>query len=344
VVPLDIPTEWEKDRSGQTPPGGINHRGALRVAPLGAHGDTVWVTFDLDTSSGTAFRIPATNVTPVPISGNSFIPFFPYASGRYTNAQVWAQILASSFGLSAEPSLLGGTDYAFGGARTGPVTDLLPPSIEAQVATFLSQHGGVAPSDALYVVEGGGENARDALEAIGNCGGSLFCISTIIQSTAADLAADTGAIDSKLEGAGAKDIVVWNVPDSGKTPAVLTSGALASMFGTSLSSAMNKALLDAIGDDPNVELFDAFGLLRDAVAHPSDFGLSNVTDACAQLTACDPTQYLFWDGIHPTSAAEPFISDAILSLVEAVPEPSALALLAAALAGLGLIRRSRPSD
>ena len=41
VVPLDIPTEWEKDRSGQTPLGGINHRGALRVAPLGAHGDTV---------------------------------------------------------------------------------------------------------------------------------------------------------------------------------------------------------------------------------------------------------------------------------------------------------------
>jgi hypothetical protein len=30
---------------------------------------------------------------------------------------------------------------------TGPVTDLLPPSIEAQVAIFLSRHGGVAPSD-----------------------------------------------------------------------------------------------------------------------------------------------------------------------------------------------------
>jgi len=312
----------------------------LSVSDANAGFSSLYVFGDSLSDSGNNAVALAPNVTPVPVSGNSFIPFFPYASGRYTNAQVWAQILASSLGLSAAPSLLGGTDYAFGGARTGPVTDLLPPSIEAQVAIFLSQHGGVAPSDALYVVEGGGENARDALEAIGNCGGSLFCISTIIQSTAADLAGDIGAIDAKLEGAGAKDIVVWNVPDIGKTPAVLASGALASMFGTSLSSAMNKALLDAIGDDPNVELFDAFGLLSDAVAHPSDFGLSNVTDACAQLTACDPTQYLFWDGIHPTSAAEPFISDAILSLVEGVPEPSALALLAAALAGLGLIRRS----
>jgi outer membrane lipase/esterase len=99
------------------------------------------------------------------------------------------------------------------------------------------------------------------------------------------------------------------------------------MFGTNLSFAMNKALSDAVGGDPDVELFDAFGLLSDAVAHPSDFGLSNVTDACAQFTPCDPSQYLFWDGIHPTSAAEPFISDAILSLVEGVPEPPTLVLL-----------------
>jgi outer membrane lipase/esterase len=60
------------------------------------------------------------NVTPVPISGNSFIPTFPYASGHYTNGPVWAQSFAFNLGLSASPSLLGGTDYAFGGATTGP--------------------------------------------------------------------------------------------------------------------------------------------------------------------------------------------------------------------------------
>jgi phospholipase/lecithinase/hemolysin len=304
---------------------------------------SLYVFGDSLSDSGNNAVVFAPNVTRVPIPGNSFIPTFPYASGRYTNAEVWAQILASSLGLSAGPSLLGGTDYAFGGARTGPITDLLPPSLEAQVAIFLSQHGGVAPSNAVYVVEGGGENARDALAAIGDCGGNPFCVSGVIQSTAADLVGDIGTIDSELEGAGAKNIVVWNVPDIGKTPAILASGALASMFGTNLSSAMNKALSDAVGGDPDVELFDAFGLLSDAVGHPSDFGLSNVTDACAQLTPCDPSQYLFWDGIHPTSAAEQFISDAILSLVEGVPEPPTLVLLAAALAGFGFICRPRPN-
>jgi len=42
---------------------------------------------------------------------------------------------------------------------------------------------------------------------------------------------------------------------------------------------MNTALLGAIGGDPDVKLFDAFGLLDDVVA----FGLSNATDACAQF-------------------------------------------------------------
>jgi len=107
---------------------------------------------------------------------------------------------------------------------------------------------------------------------------------------------------------------------------------------------MNQALSGAIGNDPDIELFDAFSLLNEAVVHPSDFGLSNVTDACAQFIACDPSQYLFWDGIHPTSAAEPFISDAILSLAEGVPEPSSLGLLLAALAGFGLIGRSRAEN
>ena len=88
----------------------------------------------------------------------------------------------------------------------------------------------------------------------------------------------------------------------------------------------------------DIKLFDIFGLMNDAIANPGDFGLSNVTDACAQFLACtvDPSKFLFWDGIHPTSATETIISDAMMSLV--VPEPSTLALLVVALLGLGLIR------
>ncbi len=176
--------------------------------------------------SGNNAVVLAPNVTPVPISGNAFIPTFPYASGHYTNGQVWAQSFALSLGLSANPSILGGTDYAFGGARTGPLTpnpfpgglfNPFPPSLETQVAFFLLQHANVAPGTALYVVAGGGNNARDALVAAAGCGGNPVCINGIIQSAALAYAGDTGIIDAELELAGASKIIVWDVPDIGVT-------------------------------------------------------------------------------------------------------------------------------
>jgi outer membrane lipase/esterase len=296
---------------------------------------SLFVFGDSLSDSGNNAVALAPNVTPVPIPGNSFVPIFPYASGNYTNAQVWPQILASSLGLSAKPSLLGGTDYAFGGALTGG-SNPIPPSLEMQAALFLSQHGPMIPSDALYIVEGGGENAFQALAAAGGCGGNLACINGVIQSTTAGYVGDIKTIDSELESAGAKNIVVWNVPNIGDTPAVLAEGSASSILRTTFASVMNDALLAAIGSDPEIKLFDDFSLLNQVIADPGAFGLSNVTDACAQFITCDPSKFLFWDGIHPTSAAETIISDAIESLV--VPEPSTLTLLAAAFLGFGFVR------
>jgi phospholipase/lecithinase/hemolysin len=296
----------------------------------------LYVFGDSLSDSGNNAAILFPNVTPVPISGNAFTPTFPYASGRYTNGEVWAQMLASSLGLSADPWLRGGTDYAFGGARTGPLI-AIPPSLETQLALFLIQYHGLAPSSALYVVAGGGNDLLDALDGIAGCGSNLFCINGVIQSAVSGFAANIGNIIAALQAAGAQDIVLWDVPDVGVAPKVRAEGA--SALATAIASSMNAALLSAVGGDPQVTLFDAFGLLDAVVADPTAFGLSNVTDACAQYIDCDPSQYLFWDGIHPTSAADAIISDAILTLVENVPEPPTLLLFGIAIGGLLFARR-----
>jgi outer membrane lipase/esterase len=310
----------------------------------------LYVVGDSLTDSGNNAIALAPNVTPLPIPGNDFIPTFPYASGRYTNDEVWAQTLASALGLAAAPSLLGGTDYAFGGAQTGPLTPNplpgglfapFPPSLETQAAFFLAQHGNIAPATALYIVAGGGEDVLQALRSINGCGGSLGCVDTVIQATAEAFAGNIENIISALQNAGATNIVLWDVPDVGDAPVAHALGV--SPLATAIASSMNLALSSAIGTDPSIKLFDAFGLLDEVVADPNMFGLVNVTDACAQFIACDPSQYLFWDGIHPTSAADPIITDAILSLIAEVPEPSTVAVLSVALVVLVFARRRPPA-
>ena len=280
--------------------------------------------------------VPGALRTTTPIADPVLIPTYPYATNRYSNGPVWVEQLASSLGLSALPSMAGGTNYAFGGARVGPSGSSFPYSLRDQVSSYLGSTGGVASASALYVVEGGGNDARDVFQTAA-LGGDYV---TLIGNYALNVA----TIITQLKLAGAHDILLWNVPDIGKIPAIQAYGPAVAGQASFLVAAMNSALGSALATLPapwmtGIHLFDAFGTFNDLYAHPSNYGFDDVSNACAASAACisDPNGTFFWDGIHPTTAGHTVL--ARMALAE-LPEPATLVLFALALAGLAFSQRT----
>lgn len=288
--------------------------------------------------------VPPFNVTQrSDITSNSFIPTDPYASSyQYSDGNVWAYPFATMLGLPAQvagPVLGGGlgANHACGGATTGPLNNSTPPpSLLTQTAQFIISLGSAqAPEDALYVVAGGGNNARAAMSAIAGGADPAATIS----ATAIQFAADIGDIVDALQGKGARQIVVWNVPNLGLAPAVAAGGPAASTLGISITQSMNDALSVRLAGENDVKTFDFFGLATSIHANPNAYGLTNITDAVGAIPGADPATYLYWDGIHPTSTAHTIIAQSLYMGV--VPEPSGSVLVAASLLSIVTVLRRR---
>jgi phospholipase/lecithinase/hemolysin len=193
------------------------------------------------------------------------------------------------------------------------------PSLAMEVAAFLAKTGGVAPADALYIMEFGANDIGDALAA---------------PSPAAALAILTNAVAgivdaiTTLRNAGARTFLVTNVPSAGLTPAarileVLQPGTVAAA--TAATTAFNGLLAGALAPLPltlgiTIVPFDGDAMFKALVANPSAAGLENVTDACvtpdtAPFVCHAPDRYLYWDGIHPTAAVHALVARAVAQLL-----------------------------
>ena len=259
---------------------------------------------------GNAFALLGATNTPPDYSVDAFlVPDRPYARGgqHFSNGATWIEQYARPRGLSAsvQPAFRDAgskaSNFAVGGARAREFADNLHLSL--QVAIFLQQAGGAAPSDALYVIEMGANDIRDAL-ATGDAS---------ILSTAADAIADSIRL---LYAAGARKFLVWNAPNLGLTPAIIGAGPGAVAAAGFLSQTFNFYLDTALASLPrDIELrrLDVFQKLHVVVGAPENFGLTNVDTACITpnvppFTCKKVDQYLFWDGIHPTRAAHAILA------------------------------------
>jgi 3-phytase len=260
-------------------------------------------------------------------SGGTTPPSPPYFNGRFSNGPVWVERLATGLGAANPgPALLGGTNYAFGGATTGSQFDSgLVPNVRAQVGLYL---GGHTPQPGqLFVIEAG---AND-----------IFNGQTNPLVPVANLAAGITA----LADAGAREFLVGNVPLLGDTP-FGRSLSPADRAGLNVLTGAYDALLAAELDSLQASLgvtihkLDLAGLLEEAIADPAKFGFTNVTDSALFSGVLDGKGYLFWDTVHPTAQTGEIIAARALDAV--IPAPGTLSLLGVGVIGLCVVFRRRP--
>jgi outer membrane lipase/esterase len=253
-------------------------------------------------------------------------PSPPYAQGVFSNGPLWISAVAAGVGASAAPSRLGGTNWAYAGARTGTVPGVTtPPSVPsmvAQVELYLQRSGFVSNPSNLHVVDAVtvGNNIIDALTLSATDPNAPTAVVT-------QAVADVAGILLRLYASGARHILVVNSTNVGRTPAARAAGPAAAAGATQMSALFNGALaqqiagLRATQPGINIYLVDAFALTEQIAANPSAFGFTNVTDPCFNTavsppTVCaNPSQYFYWDSFHPTQATGAILAQRALSAI-----------------------------
>jgi outer membrane lipase/esterase len=254
----------------------------------------------------------------------------PYFNGRFSNGALFDELIAGKYGITLTPSILGGNNFSWAGAQTGTgVSSGFIPNVQTQIGSFLTSRSGVADPNAVYWIEGGGNDVLPASQS----GNVPAAIAGIVNNIATEIVT--------LANSGAKNFVIVNVPNVGATPRVQALGAAAAAGATAITVGINQGLLQALtsisGSYPslNLQLLDLYGIGNTVAANPLAFGFTNTSDAClTETTLCsNPNQYLYWDSFHPTAAVGQLVAKFF------IPEPSTLLLLLLPIPAIGLSKR-----
>jgi phospholipase/lecithinase/hemolysin len=232
-------------------------------------------------------------------------PSPPYFKGRYSNGPVWVEYLASGLKLTSNLN----NNFAYGGAKTGDSQDL-PPGVLTQIQRFKAKNPAANPN-ALYIIWAG------ANDYLGGATDTTVPINNLATSV------------KRLAEIGAKNIVVVNLPDLGKLPATRTTERANSL--SSLTQIHNSGLAASLASlrqqigAINIKYVDVYALFKRVYNSPQQYGLKNVTQGCLnQGNICDrPNEYLFWDGIHPSTAAHKLLVQLASSQLKSTPKSAA---------------------
>ncbi len=220
-----------------------------------------------------------------------------YYQGRFSNGPLWVDHIASYLGLPLAPSLAGGTDWAFAGAWvTAPENGV--PSVPQQVQMYLQSTGGKADPNAVYFLDGGGND--------------------IVQTTTGDpnalgyqIAAGIADSEHMLRVAGARHFIIPNLFNVGLLPVAADHVAFAAAASASANYWLTKLLwFDQQLPRLQIIRIDVNNLMKAVMKDKTHFGFVDVTGPClTEAGLCtDPDHTFFWDVYHPTVFGHAFFA------------------------------------
>jgi len=253
-------------------------------------------------------------------NGNLFakfgLPPSPPYNMRFTNQLTFAEYLSGPmlpFGALGP----GSVNYAYGGARTDSLSvtpNLGIPGIQDQINTFIGTGGVFGPKDVVSLW-GGANNIFLANPPTDPTAAQAF-----MANVATSAAADIGSELKQIASAGARTVLVYNLPNFGVLPNYTQQGPaavqLASFTTTTFNASWNAQVRAAAAASPgtNVIQVDIGAAFTAIIANPTAFGIANVTQECIQTPSCVNSNaaaqniFLFWDDVHPTAAGHQLIA------------------------------------
>jgi phospholipase/lecithinase/hemolysin len=258
----------------------------LTIVVLAAAGGALAHPFDSVVSFGDSLSDTTNN----PATGD-------YWEGRWSNGPLWDEQLASN-------SVATLFDFAYSGSQTSDLSN----QVAAAVARTWND------TNTLFTVWSGANDFFDNAAANGFNQGSW-------DDTIARGVANIAQAVSTLGSNGARYVLVFDLPDLSRLPAVLTNAELSSERSTILElvNEFNTQLVDALRtveeENPNLRLkyIDDFSLLDTIIANPTAYGFTVVTNGALAVLG-DPAfdgpgaDYLFWDAVHPTTKGHGLIA------------------------------------
>jgi outer membrane lipase/esterase len=148
---------------------------------------------------------------------------------------------------------------------------------------------------------------------------------------------------------GARNLLVPNLPDLGRTPGATALGAATASGLSSLVQLHNNALVGAMNTLGNstgarIIVMDTYGLFNDVLANASRYGIANTTVPCitpagatpACTTAAAAQGTLFFDPIHPSATAHTVLAQFANSTIDQDSNGARTAAVTSHLAPLAL--------